>query len=131
MPQSDSKKMEQSANELQEILQEFRDSVRFEADRPDFFWIRQRNAIMVRLKKPASLKQRRALLAAPAAGAAVLLCLFFFAENSKAPSPDLAAGYDQDLLVEIERALSRRHPDALSPALLIIQDMEQIATKHP
>lgn len=132
LPQSDNEKLEQGIEELEGVLHKFRDSVRVEADRPDFFWIRQRNAIMETLDKPESPNHRRALLWAPAA-IAVLLCLFFFAESRKAPTPDLAAGYDQDLLIEVERALNRNHPDALTPALLIIQEMEQNKTvaKHP
>ena len=130
--QSDSEKLERSIEELEGVLQKFRDSLRAEADRPDFFWVRQRNAIMESLHKPKSPKHRRILLWVPAA-AAVLLCLLFFAEISKAPTPDLAAGYDQDLLVEVERALNRSHPNALTPALLIIEEMElnKAVANHP
>ena len=130
--QSDDEKLERGVEELQGVLPKYRSSVRLEADRPEFFWIRQRNAIMERFHRPRSPKRRPALLWAPAA-VAVLLCLFFFAENSKAPPADLAAGYDQDLLVEIERALSQNCPDALVPAQFIIQEMEQnkALTKHP
>ncbi len=132
VPQSDSEKLEQGIEELQGILGKFRDSVCFDSDRPDFFWMRQRNTIMQRLHGTKPLRHRRKLLWAPAA-VAVLLCLFFFGETGKAPAPDLAAGYDQDLLVDVERALSRNYPDALAPAVLIIQEMEQKATgaAHP
>ncbi len=132
MAYSDNERLERGIEELEGILHKFRDSVRAEADKPDFFWARQRNAIMSTLDKPESPKRRRVLLWIPAA-AAVLLCMLFFAEISKAPIPDLAAGYDQDLLVEVERALNRSHPEALMPALLIIQEMEkdQAAAEHP
>ena len=131
-PQSDSERLKQSMDELEGVLHIFRYSARLEAERSDFFWMHQRNTIIERLHKTESPKHRRTLLWAPAA-IAVLLCWFFFTENSKAPKPDLAAGHDQDLLVEVERALNRNHPDALAPALLIIQEMEQNkrTTKHP
>jgi hypothetical protein len=124
MPQSGNEEPDRNMSELHEVIRKFRDTVRLEAERPDFFWVRQRNLIMERLHGPRSPKHRRTLLWVPAA-VAVVLCLFFFAENSKAPTPDLAAGYDQDLLVEVERALSRNYPDALAPALLLIPEIEQ------
>jgi hypothetical protein len=132
MPQSGNEEPERNVAELHEVVREFRDSVRLEAERPDLFWMRQRNEIMEKLQKPVAPKPRRSLLWIPAA-AAVLLCLIFFAENGKAPTPDLAAGYDQELLVEVERALSRNQPDALLPAQLIIQEMERskTITRHP
>ena len=50
----------------------------------------------------------------------LILCLLLFVVNSKAPTPDFAAGSDQKLLVEIERALSRQYPEAFDPATLIL-----------
>ena len=130
--QSDGEKLKQNMDQLEGVLHKFRDSARLEAERPDFYWARQRSVVMERLNRPESQKRRRALLWAPAA-VAVLLCLFFFTKHSKAPTPDLAAGHDQDLLVEVERALNRNHPYALAPALLVIQEMGQDETviKHP
>ena len=132
MPHTDNEKLARDLEELNGVFREFRDSVHLEAERSKFFWISQRKTIMERLHIPKPLKHRRTLLWVPAA-VAVMLCLFFFAENSKAPTPDLAGGYDQDLLVEVERALSRNCPDALTPAMLIIQEMEPDKTvaKNP
>jgi hypothetical protein len=124
MPQSGHEEMDRNMAELNEVIREYRNSVRLEADRPDFFWARQCNAIMERLHRPESPKHRRALLWVPAA-VAVVLCLFFFAESSKAPTPDLAAGYDQELLIEVERALSQTYPDALAPAWLVVAEIER------
>ncbi len=59
---------------------------------------------------------------APAA-IAILLCLFLFVEKSKAPTPDFAAGSDQMLLIEVERALHRDYPEALAPAALIAREI--------
>ena len=122
--QSGNNESERNMAELNEAIRNFRNTVRLEAEKPDFFWVRQRNIIMEKLHRPKSLKRQRALLWVPAA-VAVVLFLFFFAENSKAPVPDLAAGYDQNLLVDVERALSRNYPDALAPALLLIPEMGQ------
>ena len=56
MPKSDSKELEQRVEDLQGVLHKFRDSVRLEADRPDFFWARQRNAIMAAFVSLAFVK---------------------------------------------------------------------------
>jgi hypothetical protein len=132
VPASDGEEIEQVMEGLEGVLYEFRDSIRAEADRPDFFWARQRNAILSILDRPDSAESRWKRIWIPAA-AALLLCMLFFAEISEAPVPDLAAGYDQNLLIEVERALNRSHPDALAPALLIIEEMEQnkTAEKNP
>ena len=112
-------KPEQDLEGLEETLRSFRDAVRASTERPDFFWRRQHNAIMERLKEPASkFRSRPALIWAPAS-LVLVLCLFFFAENSKAPTPDLAAGSDEMLLVNVERALNQDCPEALAPAGLI------------
>jgi hypothetical protein len=110
---------ERNLGELERKIQILRDLVRTAAERPDFFWKRQHNIIMASMKKPVrAAKHRPALLWAPIA-LTLIMCLFFFVENSRAPTPDFAAGADQELLVGIERALSRDYPEALAPAAVI------------
>ncbi len=126
---SNSNEPEQDLGDLKGILQKFQSSVHAAAERPDFFWRRQHNSIMAKLGAPASSPEyRRVLLWVPVA-AVVVLCLFFFVENSKAPTPDLAAGSDQNLLIEVEQALDRDCPEALAPAALLSREIE-LADKH-
>jgi hypothetical protein len=40
-----------------------------------------------------------------------------------APAPDLAAGYDQELLVDVERCLDREVPEPLEPAFLLAAEL--------
>ena len=122
---SDGRDPEQNLGDLQDTLRIFRDSLHAAAEKPGFFWKSQHNTIMARLAEPApSPRYRSALLWVPAA-AVVLLCLFFFVENSKAPTPDIAAGSDQNLLIEVERALNQDCPDALAPAAILSQEIER------
>ncbi len=114
---------EEDLSELKESLKEFRSSVLAAAERPAFFWKAQQNAIKTRMHEPPGMR-RRILLWAPAA-LAILMCLFFFVENSKAPTPDLAAGADQNLLIDVERALNQDCPDALAPAALLGNEIER------
>jgi hypothetical protein len=116
---------ESQFDELKEDLRIFSESIRADAERPETFWTSQRAGIAARIRKPALLSGLRpALLWAPAA-IAILLCLFFFVEKSKTPTPDLAAGADQNLLIEVEQALDRNYPEALAPAALITWEIDQ------
>jgi len=119
------KEMDAEIGDLQNDLQEFRDAHYTAAEKPEFYWKQQRAAIIAKLDASAPVsKYRFAYLWVPAA-AVVLLYLFFPSIESKAPIPDLAAGYDQDLLIEVERALSRDYPLALRPAALLVREIEQ------
>jgi hypothetical protein len=111
--------------DLEGTLREFRDSVRTAAERPGPFWESQRAAVNARLQQPRPDPwRRRAWIIAPVA-AAVVLCLFLFVENGKAPTPDFAGGSDQDLLIDVERALDQECPSALQPVALLTQEMGQ------
>jgi hypothetical protein len=112
-------------NDLQDVLQSIRNSRHAAAERPELYWKKQHEAIMTKLNASAPAPQYRfAYLWIPAA-AVVLLLLFFSPQSGKAPPPDFAAGYDQDLLVDVERALSRDCPIALNPAALLTREVEQ------
>ena len=110
---------ERNLGDLERKIQTLRDSVHRAAERPDFFWKRQHNAIMARLNAPVSTTKRRPALRWASVALALILCLVFFVENSKAPPPDFAAGSDQELLIGIEWALSRAYPEAFAPAAAI------------
>ncbi len=119
--------------ELKNDLRIFRDSLRGAVEKTDTFWAKQRAGIMEKLQSSVPVSARRpALLWAPAL-VVVVLCLFLFVEKSKAPTPDIAAGSDQTLLVDVERALERRYPEALAPAALIAWEIEHAsrANEHP
>ena len=111
-------------SDLKEGLERFRNSVHMKAERPEFFWKRQHTAITKRLHEPVRSARPRMTLAWTSAGLAVLLCLFFFVQPSKAPTPDLPAGADQSLLIEVEKALHRECPEALMPAAPLDRDTD-------
>jgi hypothetical protein len=116
--------LDAECSERQDVLSLFRSCRQEAADRPAFFWKTQHNAVMKRIDKPAfSLKFRRPLLWGCAA-AAVLLCLVLFTAGPEVPVPDIAAGYDHDLLLEVERAIDRDCPVALEPVDLLAREIE-------
>jgi len=115
------------ARDLEEVLHEFRQSVHAAADRPGCFWKRQYEAIEMRLQDKTVPSKRRTTLAwVPACLLVLVCCLLLFVQNSKAPTPDLAAGSDQNLLTEIERALNQYGPSALEPAELLKHEINQV-----
>jgi hypothetical protein len=116
---------ERESEELNNGLRIFQKNLQEAAERPDAFWMHQRDGIMAKLQRPVLVpKWRPALLWAPAA-MMVGLCLFFFVESGKAPTPDFATGYDQRLLIEVEQALNQESAWALAPAALITKEIEQ------
>jgi hypothetical protein len=124
---SHEEKMDLEFEDLHDVLEAMRESHHTVTEKPEFYWKKQHNAILAKLDAPAvapALKFRFAYLCIPVV-AVVLLSLYFFPENGKAPTPDLAAGYDQDLLVEVDRALGRNYPLALKPAALLAKEIEQ------
>lgn len=111
-------------DELNGEVEAFRVSVHAHADRPVFFWTRQRASILSRLSEPARPVWRRGLVwTAPLV---VLACsLLFFVGESKAPPPDFAGGDDELLLIEVERALNRSCSEALDPAILVVDEIDR------
>jgi hypothetical protein len=124
-PAFDARESELDLGDLKESVQMLRDSHHQAAERPDFFWKRQHNSIMAKLRDSGFSSRRQKVLLWASTAAMVFLCMFFFAESNKTPMIDIAGGADQELLINIERALSRDCPNALAPAKLITQEMEQ------
>lgn len=122
--------MEKRENDLREFenkLRKFGELARTAADKPDAFWAGQRARIAARLNPGVWVSGRRQVLIWAPAAIVIMLSLFWFAPESKVPNPDFAAGYDQNLLIEIEQALKQNSPEALAPAGLITREIEVAA----
>ncbi|MBN1568751.1 MAG: hypothetical protein JXA73_12960 [Acidobacteria bacterium] len=119
------------SGEIEAVLQVFRQNVREAAVKPDAFWTKQRDGILEKLGRPSVvIRWRPAWIWVPAS-IAVALCFFISARRSEVPLPDIAAGYDQKLLVEVEQALRRGSPWALAPAELITEEIERGTVSLP
>lgn len=101
---------------MRKVLQTFRGSLLAATEKPDRFWEKQRSGILRQIDAPVSPVNYRPSLIWGSAALVAILCLTLFVESSKAPTPDFAAGYDQDLLIEVERALNQKYADAMAPA---------------
>ena len=114
---------ERDLGDLKESLQVYRDSVRAASEKPDHYWKRRHAGILQPLNRAEPVRRYRTALAWAPAAVMVILCLFFFVENSKAPPrSDLAAGSDEILLINVERALNQNYPDAFAPAAFIVEE---------
>ena len=92
------------------------------AERPEVFWQRQRAEIRARLDAPAALPPPLAW-----ASAAVLLALaVLLSLPAKTPVAATAPpDPDRQLLLEVQQTLDRDVPDALAPASLLTEEMNQ------
>jgi hypothetical protein len=111
------------SEELKDCIRGLRDSLHDAAGRPDAFWARQRAAISESLRHSAPASKLKPVLLWAPASIVVLMCLFLFTGKSKLPAPDFAVGADQNLLVDVERALHRDCPEALAPAATLVQEL--------
>ena len=92
------------------------------AARPEVFWQRQRAEIRARLDAPAVTPPPLAWASAVALLLmAVLLSLPGEPPLAVAPQPDP----DSQLLLDVQQTLDRDVPDALAPASLLTQEMNQ------
>lgn len=120
----DSGELQQESGELQSCIRALRDSLHAAAEKPDAFWAGQRTAILKSFRHSEQASWLKPVLLWAPASILVLVCLFLFTGKSKLPAPDFAAGADQNLLVDVERALYRNYPEALAPAAALVQEIK-------
>jgi len=112
------------AQRVAHALREFRDTVHEIFDRPDAFWENQRLAVRSRLERrdPAKVTWRRSWAWASAT-VLLVMGLTLLLDRREPLRPDFAAGDDQQLLLDVERALDRDVPASLEPAALLPEEM--------
>jgi hypothetical protein len=116
--------------ELKQPLLLYRNTLDQAAAQTETFWVNQREQVLGRLApRPKFFQMKRAHLLA-AAAVMLFVCFFFFLKKEKLPAPDFAAGADQQLLVEVERALQQPYPDALAPAGILKDEIEAAAKRN-
>jgi hypothetical protein len=108
---------------MEDTLRIFRDSLHSEAQKPESFWNKQREEILSKIRRPVASRRVRLALIWASALATVLLGINVFIEKNKLPTASFAGGYDQELLVEVERALNRNYAEALSPAAVFSDEL--------
>ena len=109
---------------LKDALNEFRSSARASAERPEAFWADQRLKVLDRAQERRKPISFRPVLAWCTTVVLVLVVVTFWLESPRAlPAPDFAAGYDQDLLADVESLTNRPVTLALEPALILADEI--------
>ena len=116
--------------EFEATMDFFRGETRIWTDRSDEYWSKQHAAIMNLIGMRQSVRRIGLNWALAAALLLFGFGLFLFRVPAQ-PVPDYVGGYDQELLLEVERALDREVPGALEPALLLCDEIEQNRIKKP
>ena len=109
---------------LRATLEEFRGSARAAANRPDAFWQAQRSAVLSRVNQPRKAVSRKPAVWAAAAVVVAVVAGIWRDGPRTAPAPDFAAGYDPELLIDVENLTRTEVPLALEPAMLLVGEIE-------
>lgn len=125
--------------QLDAALKEFRASACAGLQRPEDFWEKQRRAVMAQIVHRPQASPFKPLLVWGIAVAVVLIAFGLWVEGPRTlPAPDFAAGYDQDLLGDVESLTNAEAPLALGPAFILADEiktgaaqLEKQATRTP
>ncbi len=112
---------------LESALNDFRESARRAAERPEYAWERQRLAILDNLRSTRHNRGYGNFWIWASATALVLSVLTLLVPRGEPMVPDIAAGQDQELLVAVERSLNREVPRALEPGLILTDALDAAA----
>lgn len=106
-------------------IEEFRASALAGADRPEIFWAEQRRLVMARVGQARKASPFKPALVWAVAAVILLAAVGLWMERPRAlPAPDFAAGYDDDLLADVERLTDMQTPLALQPAMELVDEIK-------
>ena len=105
------------------LLKTIRTAIHAQAARPDEYWQRQRSAIQSRIMKRAPLCWRRPQWISLAAATVLVILVILVARHAERPPAKVVTISEHDLLINIDRALDKRVPTVLEPALLLTEEM--------
>jgi len=116
--------LESAEREMQKFFAGAAQSLRTAAERPEWFWHRQRGGVHERIA--ASQRSWPALTAVWAGAAALLVLAFALLRGTPAPQPVQAQAQtdsDQQLLVGVEQVMQSEVPEALAPSALLASEI--------
>ncbi len=117
--------------DLERVFNEFRGSVMADVERPEAFWASQRVAVLDRTAggrrafawRPIVVWSATIVILATAAS-------LWFGRSRALPAPDFAAGYDQDLLLDVQRLTEVETSLALQPAQVLADEIAGTTLKN-
>ena len=120
--------------DLKSTLSAWRESAEKQADRPDWFWARQRALVSSRVQEAQPRRMPALAWAGIAATIAVGVALILPGQrttpgtrvaDNQTPTVQAKAVSDSDLIQEVEETMNSGVPDALQPASTLQQAMEK------
>ena len=116
--------------DVKNALQSWRESAEKQAERPEWFWARQRARIASGMHEPKL--QRMPVMAWAGIAATVALGVALMAGNKPAgmvpirqQEPPKIVMTDQELMSELENTMNSGVPEALQPASTLVDEMER------
>lgn len=118
---------------LENALHTWRESAEKQAERPDWFWARQRALLSSKMQEPRVKRVPSLAWAGIAATVAIGVALMVPGQKptSKSPVPTTAARQqqaqvsDSDLMQQLQETMNSSVPDALQPASPLKQELDQ------
>jgi hypothetical protein len=121
--------------DVKNTLNAWRESVEREAERPDWYWARQRALVSSQVQQP-KVKRMPVLAWAGIAATVALGVALTIPGQKQPPAPFVGAVThppvevdgamtDPELMQQVEQTMNSRVPDALQPANALAQEMEQ------
>jgi hypothetical protein len=117
-------------NGMEKALRLVRDSLHTAAEKPEKFWIKQQQEIGKKIQSSVPQHRSRLLLVWASALMMILLGITVLMEKNQAPAASFAGGSDQELLIEVERALNRNYSEALYPATIFSEKIPGAETQN-
>lgn len=114
-------------DQLQNALGTLPQAARHATDRLDVFWDEQRLLIQSRIKALPNPAKRTARLAWAAALVLISISTLILRTGSHTPIQEVASDPDRELMVQVEQALDGDVPQALQPASLLADEINQAA----
>ncbi|HVO64162.1 MAG TPA: hypothetical protein VMT53_24795 [Terriglobales bacterium] len=114
-------------DQLQTLLSTLPQAARSATEHPDVFWEAQRLAIQSRISVLPNPAKRTARLAWGAALVLIFIASLILRTGSHAPIQGVASDPDRELMVQVEQALDGDVPQALQPASLLADEINQAA----
>ena len=118
--------MQSDQRSLGPALEKLPENARSMTEQPEEFWERQRIAIWGRISAAERKSVARWPVLAAATGTLILAFLLAFSgHRPPAPTPQAKVDPDHELLLNVEQTMQSDGPEALQPAALLAEEMEQ------
>jgi hypothetical protein len=108
---------------FESALRNLPEAMRSASEQPQIFWQRQQTAIRSRIAIEEASHQSWAGFAWATLGSLILLAGLLLHGARTSPQPQAQSDPDQELLLEVERAVQSNVPESLAPAALLAEDI--------